>query len=141
MQSVHTLLKLAHLRLAGYVTRMPDGRLPKKLSMKNFRKESAHKLVKRNATKTSLKPRFRTSVFHLRVEQSGIASSTKEPHSLKQRESVKLKGSAEYGKQEPIDHHQTRRSPRSHALFATDSLELMPNLHLACDGLRRPYDA
>ena len=127
---------------------MPDGRLPKKLSMKNFREESAHKLVKRNATKTSLKPRLRTSVFHLspgnrlhRVEQSDIASSTKEPHNLKQRESVKLKGSAEYGKQEPRDHQQTRRSPRSHALFATDSLELMPNLHLACDGLRRPYDA
>ena len=28
------------------------------------------------------------------------------------------------GKQEPRDHHQTRHSPNSLALFATDSLEL-----------------
>ena len=31
MQSVHTLLKLAQLRLAGPVTRMPDERLPMKI--------------------------------------------------------------------------------------------------------------
>ena len=60
----------------------------------------------------------------LRIEQSGVASSTKVPPNLKQRKSVKLKGSVKKGKQEPRDRHQTRPSPNSPALFATDSLEL-----------------
>ena len=92
------------------------------------RKRSALKVAKRNATKTPLKPCFRISIFQLspgnslhRIEQSGAVSSTKEPHSLKQKEFVKLKESAKNGKQEPRD-HQTRHSPSSIALFATDSL-------------------
>ena len=60
----------------------------------------------------------------LRIEQSGVASSTKVPPNLKEREYVKLKGSVKKGKQEPKDHHQTRHSPNSLALFATDSLKL-----------------
>ena len=44
------------------------------------------------------------------------------PH--QQRESVKLKDSVKKGKQESRDNHQTRHSPNSLALFATDSLEL-----------------
>ena len=60
----------------------------------------------------------------LRIEQSGVASSTKVPPNLKKRESVKLKGSVKKGKQEPKNHHQSQHSPNSHALFATDSLEL-----------------
>ena len=46
------------------------------------------------------------------------------PPNLKQRESVKLKGNVKKGKQETRDHHQTRHSPNSLAVFATDSLEL-----------------
>ena len=63
--------------------------------MENCRKESAHKVAKRNATKTPLKPRFRTSIFQLShgnmllsIEQSGVASLTKELHNLNQREPV-----------------------------------------------------
>ena len=94
-------------------------------------KESAHKVAKRNATKTPLKPCIRMSIFQLspgnrllRIEQSGVASSTKVPPNFKQRESVKRKGSVNKGKQEPRDHHQTRHSPNSLVLFSTDSLEL-----------------
>ena len=97
----------------------------------NCKKESAHKVAKINATKTPLKPHLRISIFQLslgnrllRIEQSGIASLTKVPPNLKQRESVKLKGSVKKGKQEPRGHYQTRHSPNSLALFATDSLEL-----------------
>ena len=72
----------------------------RKFSRENFKKESAHNVAKRNATKTLLKPRLRISISQLspgnrllRIEQSGVASSTKVPPNLKQRESVKLKGS------------------------------------------------
>ena len=88
--------------------------------MNNSRKGSAHKVAKRKATKTHLKPHFRISIFQLspgnrllRVEQSGVALLTTELPNLKQRESVKLKGSVKKGKQEPRDHHQTRHSPNS----------------------------
>ena len=103
----------------------------RKFSMENCKKESAHKVAKRNATKTPLKPRLRISIFQLspgnrllRIEQSGIASSTKVPPNSVKRESVKLKGSVKKGKQEPKKHHQSQHSPNSHAVFATDSLEL-----------------
>ena len=103
----------------------------RKFSMENCKKESAHKVAKRNATKTPLKPHLRISIFQmspgnrlLRIEQSGVVSSTKVAPNLKQRESVKLKGSVKKGNQEPREHYKTRHSPISLALFATDSLEL-----------------
>ena len=109
----------------------------RKFFVENCKKESVHKVAKRNATKTPskprlrLQPRLRISIFQLspwnrllRIEQSGVASLTKVPPNLKQREYAKLKGSVKKGKQEPRDHHQTRHSPNSLALFATDSLEL-----------------
>ena len=115
MQSVHTLLKLAQLRWTGHVTRMPDERCQRKFSMENCNKESVHMVAKRNATKTLLKPRLRISIFKLspgnrllRIEQSGVASSTKVPPNLKQRKSVRLKGSVKKGKKKPRDHHQTQ---------------------------------
>ena len=103
----------------------------RKFSMENCKKESAHKVAKRNDTKRPLKPRLRISIFQLspgnrllRIEQSGVALSTKVPPNMKQRASVKLKGGVKKGKQEPRYHHQTRHSPNSLALFATGSLEL-----------------
>ena len=103
----------------------------RKFSMENCKKDCAHKVAKRNATKTSLKPCLRISIFQLspgnrllRIEQSCVASSTKVPPNLKKRESIKLKGSVKKGKQEPKNQHQSQHRPNSHALFATDSLEL-----------------
>ena len=130
MQSLHTLLKLAQLRWTGHVARMPDERLPKKVLYGELEEGKRSKVAKRNATMTPLKPHLRISIFQLspgnrllRIEQSGVASSTKVPPNLKQRESVKLKGSVKKGNQEPRDHHQTQHSPNSLSLFATDSLE------------------
>ena len=87
----------------------------RKFSMENCKKESAHKVAKRNVTETPLKHRLRISIFQLspgtrllRIEQSGFASSTKMPPNLKQREPVKLKGSVKKRKQEPRNHHQTQ---------------------------------
>ena len=101
----------------------------RKFVMESYKKESAHKVAKRNATKTPLRPRLWISIFQLspgnmllRIEQSGVASSTKVPPNLKQREYVKLKGSVKKGKQEPRDHHKTQHSPNSLALFATDKV-------------------
>ena len=103
----------------------------RKFSMENCKKKSTHKVAKRNATKTPLKPPLRISIFQrspgyrrLRIEQSGVASSTKVPLNLKNREYVKLKGSVKTGKQEPKNNHQSQHSPNSHALFSTDSFEL-----------------
>ena len=132
MQNVHTLLKLAQLIWTGYVTRMPDERLPKI----NFYGELQEGKCSQGGQKTTIKPRLRSSKFQLspgnrllRIEQSGVASLIKELHNLNQTESVKLKGSIKKGKQESKEHHQTRKSPNSHALFATDSLELKLALH------------
>ena len=64
----------------------------RKFSMENCKKVSAHKVAKRNVTKTPLKPRLRISVFQLspgnrllRIEKSGVALSTKVPPNMKQR--------------------------------------------------------
>ena len=110
---------------------MPEERLPKKVLYGELQEGKRSQGGQKNATKTPLKPHLRISIFQLspenrllRIEQSGVASSTKVPPNLKKRESVKLKGSVKKGKQEPKNHHQSQHSPNPHALFATDSLEL-----------------
>ena len=129
MQSVHTLLKLAQLRWAGHVTKMPDERLLKKVLygelQEGKRSQGGQKKSSKDTLKASLKDfNIPTGNRLLKIEQLGVASSTKVPPDLKQRESVKLKGSFKKGKQEPRDHHRTQHSPISLALFATDSLAL-----------------
>ena len=97
--------------------------------------ESAHKVAKRNATKASLKDvNIPTESWEQAAQdqQNGAASSTKVPPNLKQRESVKLKGSVKKGKQELRDHHQTWHSPNSLALFATST-----SCHLVGDAQTR----
>ena len=131
MQSVHTLLNLAQLRWTGHVTRMPDERLPKKVLYGELQEGKRSQGGQKKRYKDTLKASLND--FNIQTEsweqaaqdrQSGVASSTKVPPNLKQKESVKLKESVKKGKQESMDHHQTRHSPNSLALFATDSLEL-----------------
>ena len=131
MQNVHTLLKLAHLRWTGHVTRMPDERLPKKVLygelQEGKRSQVGQKKRYRDIFKASLKD------FNIPIESWEQAAQNRTkwrclinnvPPNLKKRESVKLKGSVKKGKQEPKNHHQSQHSPNSQVLFATDSLEL-----------------
>ena len=110
----------------------------RKFSMENCKKESAHKVAKTNATKTPLDT-FKASLKDFTIQTKSLKQAaqdrtkwrclinkgaSKVPPNLKQRESVRLKGSVKKGKQEPRDHHQTQHSPNSLALLVTDSLEL-----------------
>ena len=83
----------------------------RKFSLENCKKESAHKVAKRNATKTPLKPRLRISIFQLspgnrllRIEQSGVASSTKVPPKFEEKRICEAE-SVKKGKQDPKNHH------------------------------------
>ena len=92
---------------------MPNERLPKKV----FYGELQEGKRSQGGQKKRYQDTLKASTFRLspgnrlhRIEQSGVASSTKELHSLKQRKSVKQKESAKNGKQEPMDHHHTQHS-------------------------------
>ena len=67
MKSVYTLLKLAQLRWTGHVTRMSNERLPKKVfyGEQQEGKRSQGGQNKKKATKTSIKPRLRISIYQL----------------------------------------------------------------------------
>ena len=110
---------------------MPDERLPKKVLygelQEGKRSQGGQKKRYKDTLKASLKD------FNISTESWEQAAQdrtkwrcliNKDASQLKQKESVKPKGSVKKGKQEPRDHHQTQHSPNSLALFATDSLEL-----------------
>ena len=90
MQRVHTLLKLAQQRRTDQECLMCG--FQRKFLMENFSKKSNHKVAERNGTKTPNVPHLRISIFQLSpgnrlhmIEQSRVASSTKELHNLNQR--------------------------------------------------------
>ena len=81
MQSVHTLLKLAQLRLTGHVIRMPDDRLPKKILYGELQVGKRSYGGQRKRYKDTLKASLKTSTYQQsrgnrlhRIEQSGEAS-------------------------------------------------------------------
>ena len=89
MQSVYTLLKLAQLRWAGHVTRIPEERLSKKILYGEL------EMVRRSATKTPSKPPSGISTYQQshgnklnRTEQSGEASSEEVLVNMRQKESA-----------------------------------------------------
>ena len=102
----------------------------RKFSMENCKKESAHKVAKRNATKTPLKPRLRISIFQLspgnrllRIEQSGVASSIKGASQFEAKRICEAERKRKGMKARAKGPSSDSTSPNSLALFATDSLE------------------
>ena len=110
---------------------MPDERLPKKVLygelQEGKRSQGGQKKRYKDTLKASLKD------FNIPTESWEQAAQdrtkwrcliNKGVSHLKQRESVKLKGSVKKGKQQPRDHNQTQHSANSLALFSTDNLGL-----------------
>ena len=84
MQSVHTLLKLAQLKWAGHVTRMPEQHLPKKILYGELEMGKRSMVIRRRDTKTPSKPPSRIATYQRshgnklhRTEQGSEASSEK----------------------------------------------------------------
>ena len=131
MQSEHTLLKLEQLRWTGHVTRMPDEGLPTKVLYGELQEGKRSQGGQNKRYKDTLKAMLKD--FNIPIDSWEQAAQdrtkwrcliNKGASQSEERESVKLKGSVKKGKQEPKNHHQSQHSPNSHALFATDSLEL-----------------
>ena len=131
MQSVHTLLKLAQLRWTGHFTRMPDERLPKKVLYGELQEGKHSQGGQKKRYKDTLEVLLKNS--NIQTESWVQAAQDRIPWRC-----LIYKGAAQFEakkiceaerkrkerKQEPRDHHQTRHSPNSHALFANDRLEL-----------------
>ena len=111
---------------------MPDERLPKNVLYGELQEGKRSQGGQKKRYKDTLKASLKDFNIPTEVWEQAAQDRTKwrclinkgASQNLKQREPVKLKGSVKKGKQEPRDHHQTRHSPNSLAVFATDSLEL-----------------
>ena len=128
MQRVHTLLKLAQLRWTGYVTRMPEERLPKKIFYGELEKDKLSQVVRRSDTKTPSKPPSITSTYQQsrgnrlhRTEQSGAASSEEVLMNMRQKESAKPSRNLHSAKPELRHHQQSCLALTSVVPSATDS--------------------
>ena len=131
MQSVHTLLKLAQLRWTGYVTRLPDERLPKKILYGELQVGKRSHGGQKKRYKNTPKPPLKTSTYQQsrgnklhRIEQSGEASSEGVLVNTKQKESAKPSRNVHSGKPELRHHQQSFLPQTSLVLSATGSLEL-----------------
>ena len=112
MQNVHTLLKLAQLRWAGHVTRMPEERLPKKILYGKLEMGKRFHGGLKSDTKTPSKPPSRIPTYQQshgnklhRAEQSGEASTEEVLVNLRQKESAKPSRNVHSAKPE-LRHHQ-----------------------------------
>ena len=98
MQSRHTVLKLAQLRWTGHAIRMPDERLPKEVFygelQEGKRSQGGQKNRYKDTLIASLKD-FDIPIGSLEQICTGAIKVAKMQLSMKKRESVKLKESAE----------------------------------------------
>ena len=104
-------LKLAQLGCTGHVIRMPDERLPKKVFYGEFQEGKRSQGGQKKRYKDTLKSSLRDFDIPIRTweqtaqeRSNGEVSSTKEQLSMKKREYVKLKESAEDEKPIPMGH-------------------------------------
>ena len=131
MPSVHTLLKLAHLRWTGHVTRMPDERLPKKILYGELQVGKSSHGGQKKRYKDTLKASLKD--FNIPTESwKQIAQDrTKWQGFIKrgageyeQKESAKPSRNVHSGKPELRHHQQSVLSKTSLVLSAIGSLEL-----------------
>ena len=120
MQNVHTLLKVAQLRLTVHVTRMPEERLPKKILYGQTLPWWSEEAIQRHPQTL---PQSRGNKL-LRTEQSGEASSEEVLVNMRQKESAKPSRNVHSVKPELRHHQQNCLALTSDVLSATDSLEL-----------------